>query len=93
MIVVVHVDFNVSWQGGPHDFDLSNLNGKYEAKLDDGYLAEVSDKARIFSVLSLESLVRKLTLDFRDIFSDGMFYSDIKGDYIIEQGVLTTTKY
>jgi len=86
-----NVDFNVSWQGGPHDFDLSNLNGKYEAKLDDGYLAEVSDKARIFSVLSLESLVRKLTLDFRDIFSDGMFYSDIRGDYIIEQGVLTTT--
>jgi len=84
------VDFNLNWSGGPQDFDLANLNGEYQAKLDDGYLAEVSDKARIFSVLSLDSLVRKLTLDFRDIFSDGMFYSDIKGDYIINQGVLTT---
>jgi uncharacterized protein YhdP len=41
-------------------------------------------------VLSLQSLVRKLTLDFRDIFSDGMFYSSIKGSYQLEQGLLTT---
>jgi len=34
--------------------------------------------------------VRKLTLDFRDIFSDGMFYSSITGDYQLKQGMLTT---
>ena len=84
------MEFNLSWLGGPHDFDFANLNGEYKAELDDGYLAEVSDKARIFSLLSLESLLRKLTLDFRDIFSDGMFYSDIQGDYKIDQGILTT---
>jgi uncharacterized protein YhdP len=54
-------------------------------------LADVSDKgARLFSVLSLQSLVRKLTLDFRDIFSDGMFYSSITGDYQLQQGIFTT---
>lgn len=82
------VDLN--WQGGPHDFSFNNLNGELNARIDDGYLAEVSDKARIFSVLSLQSIVRKLTLDFRDIFSDGMFYKDMKGDYHIEEGVLYT---
>ena len=40
--------------------------------------------------MSLKSLVRKLTLDFRDIFSDGMFYSSIKGDYHFDKGVLYT---
>lgn len=84
------LDFNLNWQGGPHEFDFSQLNGELNAKVDDGYLAEVSDKARIFSVLSLQSIVRKLTLDFRDIFSDGMFYKDIKGDYHIKEGVLYT---
>ena len=84
------LDFNIDWQGGPHDFALRNLNGKINAFVDDGYLAEVNDKARIFSVLSLESLVRKLTLDFRDIFSDGVFYNNIKGDYQIKEGVLYT---
>tara|TARA_R110001592_G_scaffold6550_3_gene35233 strand:- start:2986 stop:7107 length:4122 start_codon:yes stop_codon:yes gene_type:complete len=84
------LDFNVNWQGGPHDFEFSRLNGELNANIDDGYLAEVSDKARIFSVLSLQSIVRKLTLDFRDIFSEGMFYKNIKGDYHIKEGVLYT---
>jgi len=83
-------DFNLTWQGGPHDFTMAQLSGDINAKTDDGYLADVSDKAKIFSVLSLQSLVRKLTLDFRDIFSDGMFYSTIKGDYHIDKGVLYT---
>jgi uncharacterized protein (TIGR02099 family) len=86
------VDLNINWAGGLHDFSLSQLSGKVNARLDDGYLADIDDKARIFSVLSLQSLVRKLTLDFRDIFSDGMFYSSIKGDYQLEQGLLTTDK-
>jgi len=84
------LDFNLNWQGGPHEFAFSHFNGDINANIDDGYLAEVSDKARIFSVLSLQSIVRKLTLDFRDIFSDGMFYKDIKGDYHIKDGVLYT---
>lgn len=84
------LDFDLKWQGGPHEFAIEQLNGDVNAKIDDGYLAQVADKARIFSVLSLESLVRKLTLDFRDIFSDGMFYSDIKGDYHLKDGVLYT---
>ncbi len=83
-------NFNLTWQGGPQDFTMAQLSGDISAKTDDGYLADVSDKAKIFSVLSLQSLVRKLTLDFRDIFSDGMFYSTIKGDYHIDKGVLYT---
>ncbi|MCI2282851.1 hypothetical protein L3081_04820 [Colwellia sp. MSW7] len=84
------LNFDVNWQGGPHDFSFNHLNGDLSANIDDGYLAEVSDKARIFSVLSLQSIVRKLTPDFRDIFSEGMFYKDIKGDYHIKEGVLYT---
>jgi uncharacterized protein (TIGR02099 family) len=85
----LNVDLN--WQGGPQHFSFNDLNGVLNARIDDGYLAEVSDKARIFSVLSLQSIVRKLTLDFRDIFSDGMFYKEIKGDYRVDEGVLYTS--
>jgi len=84
------LNIDLNWQGGLHDFSFTKLNGKLKARIDDGYLAEVSDKARIFSVLSLQSIVRKLTLDFRDIFSNGMFYQEIKGDYNLEKGVLYT---
>ncbi|MBU2870292.1 YhdP family protein [Colwellia sp. E2M01] len=84
------VDLDLNWPGGLHDFSVNHLDGTVHGRLDDGYLAEVSDKARLFSVLSLQSLVRKLTLDFRDIFSDGMFYSNIQGHYQLEQGLLKT---
>ena len=83
--------FTFNWSGGPHHFDVDKLNGDVKLEFDDGYLADVSDKgARIFSILSLQSLVRKLTFDFRDIFSDGMFYSSIKGDAHIKDGILYT---
>ncbi|WP_448245397.1 YhdP family protein [Thalassotalea agariperforans] len=82
--------FDINWLGGLQDFSTHNLNGEIHSVIDDGYLADVSDQARIFSILSLQSLVRKLTLDFRDVFSDGMFYSEIKGDSTIENGVIYT---
>ncbi|WP_440876232.1 YhdP family protein [Thalassotalea sp. PLHSN55] len=83
-------NFAVSWQGAPQDYSLSLINGSLSVNLDDGYLADVGDSARLFSVLSLQSLVRKLTLDFRDIFSDGMFYSSINGDFDLKDGYLYT---
>ncbi|WP_448214296.1 YhdP family protein [Colwellia sp. MEBiC06753] len=84
-------DYQLNWQGGPQQFSLPALNGELDISIDDGYLADVSDQGvRIFSVLSLQSLVRKLTLDFRDIFSDGMFYSAINSHAEIKDGVLYT---
>ena len=82
--------FELNWQGAPQDYSVALLNGDISVVADDGYLTDVDDTARLFSVLSLQSLVRKLTLDFRDIFSDGMFYSSIKGDFNIKEGVLYT---
>lgn len=85
-----NIKFNLNWLNEPQNFSLASLNGDLSARVDDGYLVEVSDKARIFSVLSLNSLVRKLTLDFRDIFSKGMFYNYIKGDFHLKNGIIYT---
>lgn len=85
-----NIDIDLNWLGGFHDINIKQLNGLVSGSLDDGYLADIDDKARVFSVLSLQSLVRKLTLDFRDIFSEGMFYSRINGDYQLAKGLVTT---
>jgi len=85
------LDFTLDWQGGPQELLFSELNGEVTAKLDDGVLADVDDKGvRVASILSLGSLARKLKLDFRDIFSEGMFYSNITGDFTIKNGVIYT---
>lgn len=87
----VAINYDVNWQGGPHDFAMATFDGDLSAKFDDGYLADVDDKGvRILSLLSLQSLVRKLSFDFRDIFSDGMFYRELKGNFTVKDGVAYT---
>ncbi|WP_310280012.1 YhdP family protein [Rheinheimera soli] len=86
----VQID-NLSWAGGPTQFNYATLGGKLNWKLGEGSLSEVSDKgARLLSVFSLGSLVRKLKLDFRDIFSKGFFYTEMKGDLQLDKGVVHT---
>ncbi|AWL10800.1 uncharacterized protein HMF8227_00292 [Saliniradius amylolyticus] len=85
------IRFDLNWQQAPHQFNVASLGGEVQWRLSDGYLAEVSDKgARLFSILSLDSLVRKLTLDFRDVFAKGFFYDEMEGSFQIEQGQVNT---
>ena len=86
------INANVSWQGAPYAFSLETLNGKVKFDLGKGHLSEVSDKgARIFSLFSLDSLVRKLSLDFTDVFGQGMYFNSFNGNLQIDNGVVKTT--
>lgn len=85
------INFGLNWQGAPHQPEVSSLNGAINWDLGKGYLAEVSDGgARLFSLLSLDGILRKLTLDFRDIFSQGMFYTDLTGSVQVTDGLAHT---
>lgn len=82
-----NVAFDITWPNAPMDFGFEKLNGNVEWSLSDGYLTELSDKgSRIFTLFSLNSLVRKLSLDFRDVFAKGFFYDDMGGTLSIVDG-------
>ncbi|WP_394129345.1 YhdP family protein [Shewanella maritima] len=81
-----------SWQGAPYDFSLETLNGELKFDVGKGHLSEISDKgARIFSLFSLDSLVRKLSLDFSDVFGQGLYFNSFNGSLDIDNGVVKTT--
>jgi len=87
----MNVSTDLTWSGGLFDVNTETLDGALRYGMQSGYLRDVDDGgARIFSVLSLDSLVRKLTLDFRDIFARGMFFNDFSGDVELVDGVVTT---
>ncbi len=87
----VSSQFDLSWKRAPYEFNFDTLNGQIDWRLTDGYLTEVSDQgSRIFSLLSLDSLVRKLQLDFRDVFAKGFFYEKIIGSFQLENGIAFT---
>jgi len=86
----IKLKYDLNWKFSPFDFDIAKLNGDVNVSISDG-VVDVDDKgARYLSIFSLSSLARKLKLDFRDMFSDGMFYESIKGDFHLEQGVIYT---
>lgn len=85
------MDFDLSWTQAPYAFELATLSGDVDWELDDGNLSQISDKgARIFSLLSLDSLVRKLSLDFRDVFAKGFFYNEMGGHFRANNGIVYT---
>jgi hypothetical protein len=55
-------------------------------------MEQISDKgARIFSLFSLDSLLRKLSLDFSDVFGKGLYFNSFGGDLHIDDGMVKTT--
>lgn len=85
---------SLSWPGGPEAFSFANLIGGLSLRLDEGHLEEVSDaRARIFSLFSLQSLTRRLTLDFSDIYKDGFFYDSMQGAFGIRDGKVVTDNF
>ncbi len=83
--------FDLNWEKAPFDFAFTTVDGNVDWSLSDGYITEISDKgSRIFTLLSLDSLVRKLSLDFRDVFAKGFFYDKINGTMEILNGIAYT---
>ncbi|MDX1706292.1 YhdP family protein [Pseudidiomarina sp.] len=83
--------FELNWQGAPFQYNHESLNGTVTWSLGQGYLNEVSDgAARIFSLLSLESILRKLRFDFRDVFANGLFFTQFGGEFNIKNGRVRT---
>ena len=79
----------LDWMGTPTEFDPTTANGVANFQLGEGYLSEVSDaRARLFSVLSLQTLSRRLKLDFKDVYEKGFFYDKLTGAITLGNGFL-----
>lgn len=85
------IGYQLQWNGAPYAVNMQSFAGEVTWELGEGHLAEISDQgARVFSLLSLDSLVRKLKLDFRDVFSKGFFYNKMQGSVQLEKGIAYT---
>ncbi|MCA3237353.1 MAG: TIGR02099 family protein [Curvibacter sp.] len=80
-----------SWIGSPLAIDYPSLGGAFRVDIERGqFLKADPGLAKLLGVLSLQSLPRRLTLDFRDVFSEGFAFDFVRGDVQIEQGMART---
>ena len=81
----------IAWQGSPLSPHWPSMDGAVHLQLDKGQFLKVEPgMGKLLSVLSLQSLSRRVALDFRDVFSQGFAFDFIRGDVAVQQGVART---
>ena len=84
----------LSWAGSPHEFETLGLNGSFKLDASKGQIVKVQPGVgRLLGLLSLQSLPRRLSLDFRDLFSDGFAFDKISANAKIDSGILRSNDF
>ncbi|EJN06408.1 YhdP family protein [Herbaspirillum sp. YR522] len=85
------LDGDLSWQGLPYALDIPSLSGQVHLDVQAGQFLKVDPgAAKLLGVLNLQALPRRLTLDFRDVFSQGFAFDSVLGTAAIKGGIATT---
>jgi len=83
-------DFRIDgrWPGAPADLSLERGSGSVTIHATKGRLVGVrrGTSGRLFGLLSLAALPRRLLLDFNDLFEDGLRYDRLEGKFGIDGG-------
>lgn len=85
------LDGQLSWAGSPRGIDYPSLFGSLKLEAENGQFLKIEPGAgKLIGLLSLQALPQRLTLDFRDVFSEGFAFSAISGSARISRGVART---
>lgn len=83
-----------SWSGAPYEIDYPTLSGTLSLEAAKGQFVKLDPGiAKLLGILSLQSLPRRATLDFRDIFSEGFAFDQIAGTAKVAGGVAATENF
>ena len=83
--LTMQLDFG--WSGGPRQEFMETLDGSVNVRIGTGQLDEVDPGAgRMFGLMSIVALPRRLSLDFRDVFGKGFGFDNISGDFRVVDG-------
>ena len=85
------LDFKLSWPGAPNQFAAGSLQGDVNVTLGKGGLPNIDPGlGRVLGLLDLDTLWRRLNLDFSDLFGEGLAYDSVTGHLRLDQGQVLT---
>lgn len=89
--------FDLRWQASPADLALKNMSGTAYISLGAGRIVDVGDTSgakmdigKMLSIFSLQTIPRRLSLDFSDVFQKGYSFDSFKGDFNFSNGNAVT---
>jgi uncharacterized protein YhdP len=87
------LDFDLSWQNTPYSPALADLEGRAKLNLGPGRVVDIGQESgakmgigRMLSIFSLQTIPRRLSFDFSDVFQKGYSFDFIRGDLTFQKG-------
>ena len=85
---------SLTWSGVLYELDYPTLSGVLQLDAANGQFMKLDPGiGKLLGVMNLQSLPRRATLDFRDVFSEGFAFDEISGAARIERGTATTSNF
>lgn len=93
----LQLKFNLQWSGSIFQPSLKTVSGTVNLQTGAGVINDIGSKAdnematgQLLTILSLQSLQRRLTLNFNDLTNKGFSFDTIQGDFQLAKGLATT---
>ena len=79
----------LSWPGSPMNFELAGLSGEAELRLTNGRFLDIEQGAgatRIMSLINFSTIVKRMSLDFSDVFGRGVSFNEVVAPLALVDG-------
>jgi uncharacterized protein (TIGR02099 family) len=89
------IQASLSWKGYPWGISQGNLNGRLNFSMENGRIVEAGTSAnflRIFGILNLNTVIKRLKLDFSDLLESGIAFDKVAASYFLQDGIATSQK-
>lgn len=88
-----HMRFNLNWQGAPYQFSFTKLRGHFSFNASNGQIVDIGSSneaklnfGRLLTFLSIQSLTKRLQLDFSDLKTKGFDFTNLQGNFTLQNG-------
>ncbi len=79
-----------AWLGYPWEFKSKHLDGLFKMNISKGRIVEAGNSSnilRIFGILNLNTIIRRLQLNFSDLLEKGVAFDTLQANYLLSNGV------
>lgn len=82
---------SLNWQDAIYAPNIETIAARAALNINRGSLLQIEPgAARLAGIFALQTLPRRLSLDFSDLVNDGLDFASIKGDIAVESGIFDT---
>jgi uncharacterized protein (TIGR02099 family) len=85
------INFKFNWYAPPWQVSLPDLRGGMDVNLKSGRILSIDPGfGRVLGILAVAQWIKRLQLDFSDIYEEGLTFNSIKGHFDLLNGKATT---